>query len=313
MKLINPEVRIETTNLCNYNCKICPRDKMTRPKVTMDFDHFMNLALEIEELGANLISLFGFGEPLLDKNLPDKIQICTELGIDTFITTNASLLDVEMYKQLRDAGLGHLRISIHALTPNNYEDVHGCGFDYDNILLRNIYNYLACNKTDGKPIKTSISVIPMHGETVEQIRGAWEHPSVDYLEIWKPHNWVYGKQYRKVKAKKRTCGRPHRGPVQINADGKMMICCFDFDAHMTVGDTHKNTIEEILKGEAFKKIRIAHETGVVDGLPCEHCDQLNVEDENPLLYSNRDKMKTIGCTSSTKFNLEDKNNGINTD
>jgi len=313
MKLINPEVRIETTSFCNYNCKICPRDKMTRPKVTMDFDHFMDLAMQAEELGATLISLFGYGEPLMDKTLPEKIEICSELGLDTFITSNASLLDVEMYKKLRDAGLSEVRISHHALKPDNYEDVHGCGFDYDNIVLRNIYNFIACNRTDGGNIKIGITVIPMHGESVDDIRTAWEHNGVDYLEIWKPHNWAYGRQYRDVKIKKRTCGRPHRGPIQINADGKMMVCCFDFDAHMTVGDTYQDSIENILKGDTFKKIRIAHETGMVDGLPCEHCDQLNIEDENPLLYSSRDQTKTIGCTSSTKFKLEDIKDGTNTE
>ena len=35
MRLANPEVRIENTNACNARCVICPREKMTRPVVTM--------------------------------------------------------------------------------------------------------------------------------------------------------------------------------------------------------------------------------------------------------------------------------------
>jgi hypothetical protein len=148
-----------------------------------------------------------------------------------------------------------------------------------------------------------MSVIPMHGESVNEIRKFWGN-AVDELEIWKPHDWAGGREYRDVVAKKKSCGRPFRGPVQINADGNMMVCCYDFNAEMVVGDTYKNTIEEILKGAKFNAIRRCHKTGSLVGLPCVTCDQLNEGDE-PLLYSSVDPECTVGKTSSTKFNLGD--------
>ena len=81
-----------------------------------------------------------------------------------------------------------------------------------------------------------------------------------------------------------------------------MVCCFDFNAKLTVGDTRKNTIEEILKGKEFSEIRNKHADGNLTGLICETCDQLN-EDDDPLLYSSRDPDKQIGTTSSTKFKI----------
>lgn len=72
---------------------------------------------------------------------------------------------------------------------------------------------------------------------------------------------------------------------------------------MVLGDTYKNTIKEILQGNEYARLRKAHEDGNMTGLPCAECDQLNVGD-NPLLYSNRDERRTIGSTSSIKFNLE---------
>jgi hypothetical protein len=40
MKLKNPEVRIETTNICPSNCIMCPHDKLSRSLGVMDMDIF---------------------------------------------------------------------------------------------------------------------------------------------------------------------------------------------------------------------------------------------------------------------------------
>jgi hypothetical protein len=143
----------------------------------------------------------------------------------------------------------------------------------------------------------------MSGESVEDIRTAWES-HVDYLEIYQPHGWAGAKDYRKIDRKLKTCGRPFRGPVQVLADGTVVVCCFDTDGEMVIGDTHKDSISDILHGEEMQIIQASHLDGNVDGILCGGCDQLNKEKTSPLLYSNRDKELSIGRTSSMKFKLE---------
>ena len=65
MKLRNPEVRIESTSRCNSNCAMCPRDDMTREQCDMPIEDFKNLVNQCKFMGAEVISCFGFGEPLL--------------------------------------------------------------------------------------------------------------------------------------------------------------------------------------------------------------------------------------------------------
>ena len=145
----------------------------------------------------------------------------------------------------------------------------------------------------------------MHGEDIETIKMFWDRPEVDFLEIWKPHNWSGVKKYREeTPIKLKTCGRPHSGPIQIQADGKVIPCCFMTNGEVILGDTHKNTIEDIVKGKEYNAFRKKHETGNLKGLPCENCDQLYIG-ENPLLYSSRDKDRNINVTSSTKFKLKE--------
>ena len=264
----------------------------------MDNGHFKELVRQSRLLGATDITVFGYGEPLMDKNLWSKIFMCG--GLRTNLTTNGSLLDATTSFALLNSGLKHIRFSAHGFG-ETYELVHK-KLKWGKF-LKNVTGFIEINDYSfDHACLTDVTVIPMHGESVDEIRDFWES-KVDYLEIWRPHNWTDGKSYRPIARKKKTCGRPFRGPVQINADGKVMVCCFDYDAKMTVGDTHKNTIEEILKGDRFNEIREAHTTGKLDGLICQTCDQLNIEEQNPLLYSNRDKDMVIGKTSSTKFNL----------
>jgi radical SAM protein with 4Fe4S-binding SPASM domain len=303
MKLINPEVRIETTSICNANCTICARETMKRRKTIMADGLFEDIVLQVEQLGATHISLFGFGEPLCDKNIAERIAYCSDLGFETFITTNASLLDVNTATNLLEAGLNHIRFSVHAIQPNDYNEIHR-GLKYETV-MRNIANFIGKNNLRyNHQCKVSVSVIPMHNETVDDICERW-HKYVDYLEVWRPHNWGPAKHYRSNTLKrKKSCGRPHRGPIQIQADGKVIPCCFLTDNELVLGDLYKHNLEFILTDKPYNALRLAHETGKLKGYPCNSCDQLNIEKQSPLLYSNRDKKKTIGCTSSTKFNLE---------
>lgn len=263
--------------------------------------HFKELVLQAKDLGAETISIFGFGEPLVDKGLHKKVNFCTDNNLETFITTNGSLLYATEAFHLLDAGLSHIRFSAHGVKSVDYNRIHR-GLNWDDV-SRNIFNFLAIKKRY-PDCKVSLTVIPENLNEIDRIIEFWT-PYVDWLEIWRPHNWTNGRKYRKIAAKKKSCNRPFSGPVQINADGNMMVCCFDFDARLTVGNTYENTIEEILKGEAYEEIRRKHGNGDLSGLVCEKCDQLNIEDDSPLLYSNRDPERNLDTTSSTKFKIKE--------
>lgn len=304
MKLINPEVRIETTNRCNANCICCSRDKMTRTQATMPLDHFKNLVDQSKKLHAKLVSPFGFGEPFMDKEISAKVEYCTSKKMDTFLTTNGSLVNMDRARSILDAGLGHIRFSVHAIFPYDYETVHA-GLKWQNT-IRNILNFIDIRNIKYKSCKVSISAMPLSGESVLDFKKMWLR-QVDWLEVWYPHNWIDEKRYRcnySTADRRKTCGRPEFGPVQINADGKMIVCCFDTDAKMVIGDTYKNTIEEILNGPRMAEIRQIHRRNADNDrtLPCHNCDQLNHK-KRVLLFSSRDSKESVSCTSSLKFEL----------
>lgn len=263
--------------------------------------HFTYLVDQAKGMGAKLVSVFGYGEPLLDKYIVERVKYCADKELETFITTNASLLDLDLAARLLSAGLSKMRFSVHGVY-DNYNSVHR-GLEYEKV-IRNVSNFIAMNRDRyKKSCDVSVSVIPMSGETVDDILHIWGETQI---EIWKPHNWGQGREYRKSsKKRKKTCGRVHSGPVQIQADGNVIPCCFLTNGEIILGNTYKNTIEEILKATPYERLRENHERGEHKGLACETCDQLN-EGDTALLYSTVDPSCQIGKTSSTKFKLREK-------
>ena len=299
-RLINPEVRIETTNYCNAHCVICPRDTMTRQKITMCYGKFVDLVDQCIDLGATMVSPFGYGEPLMDIGLEEKVEYCTKHNLSTFITSNGSLLTRKRIYSLIDSGLKNIRFSVHAVNLAIYEKVHNLSWL---TVFKNIGNFIFINDKAGHPVTVHITVIPLHDESVDMIRSVWEK-NCEYLEIWRPHNWGGAKNYRKIDRKKQTCGRPLNGPLQIQADGTVIPCCFLTNSELVLGDTNKKTIWEILNGLSYFWIRNKHIQGDLAELPCETCDQLNLNEESPLLYSNRDPKMVIGKTSTAKVMID---------
>jgi hypothetical protein len=275
---------------------------MTRLRETMPTSKFKRYAAQCIELGAEQLDLYGYGEALLDPDFTSKLAFCKECGVGASLTTNGSMLTERLAAELIENGLTHIRFSLHGVDAEQYEKVHR-GLKWNNV-VSNFVGFCDLNHQAGHPVKVHIVSLSFNGEPTSLIRNRWEN-MCDELEIWKPHNWAGGRAYREVKFTKRTCGRPFNGPVQVNVDGSLMVCCFDYDAQMVIGDANAEPIKDILeRSVTLTQIMKAHTEGLYEGLPCEHCDQLKVYDESPLLYSTTDPDRQIGKIAITKQTVE---------
>ena len=97
----------------------------------------------------------------------------------------------------------------------------------------------------------------------------------DDVSIWKPHNWSNGRNYRipDVNKSKITCGRPQRGPVQVQWNGLIVPCCYDYNSEIVLGDLNKHSLYEVLTGSLYNDFRTAHNEGAFHLYPfCNSCD-----------------------------------------
>ena len=111
----NCDMRFEVSTRCNYNCSICPRDKLTRKIETMSFGLFKTLFDKIiKETGQyDTLSFPGMGEPLLDKSLDKKIEYAKKKKKDlsALILTNGSLLTLQRFRKFEDLWVASVRVS----------------------------------------------------------------------------------------------------------------------------------------------------------------------------------------------------------
>lgn len=289
MKLLNPEIRLEPTNFCNSHCVMCPRELMTRKKGFMEMDLYHKIIDEAVTLGAKVCSLENFGEPFLDPSLIEKAEYAKSKGLKTYTISNGSLLGKRMAEKAVKA-FDKIRISFYGTSKDTYEYVMR-GLNYDKA-YENLENLLE-NHGDCR-IEIYFLALGINEHETEFFIRRYAHRAK--VSVWKPHNWIYGRDYRELGETKKSCGRPFSGPLQVHWNGKVVPCCWDFNSEMILGDLNTQTISEVLEGESYLKIRNAHVTGKFKDYLCDKCDQL-YRDESVMVYTNIEEAK-VGKTNT---------------
>ena len=106
-------VDFEITQRCPYRCFFCEADVPNiKPASELSTDEILRI---LEKLSKEEVPnvFFTGGEPLLRSDLPDLIRYSSNLGLDPCISTTAFNLDEYKLKQLIDAGLDSMQVSIH--------------------------------------------------------------------------------------------------------------------------------------------------------------------------------------------------------
>jgi len=306
-KLQHPEVRYEVTDHCNASCIMCPRESHDRPHGIMDQEKYKRSIDEIVSLGAEQVVLTGFGEPMLDRQLEEKVRYAASQGLRTYIITNGSALTPKRAASLLLAGLDEMRVSFYGMRAETYGAVMR-GLDFERT-TKNLLHFLAVRdvlKIDCK-LQLSYLVLPENERDTDDFLKFWE-PKVDYIEVWKPHNFGDGKDYRARCGEKKTCGRPQNGPLQIQWNGEVIPCCYDYNNQIVLGNAFEQTIPEILKGEKYEDLRDAHRKGEFWRFPyCDQCDQL-LEHSDALVYTNRHDLpaeEAVKLSNTDLYNLSD--------
>jgi hypothetical protein len=301
MRLINSEIRFEVTNMCNAHCLMCPREKMKRPQGVLDIGLYKKVLDEAVAAGAGQVSLENYGESFLDPYIFERAAYARSKGLEVYTITNASLLDDKKIDKALKL-FTKIRISMYGITKETYEKIHR-GLSFETV-KKNVDNLFKLRKNTGSSLR-----IEMYFLLVEDNRNELDSFLKTYgkisdgVSVWKPHNWGDGKSYRKpLGTKKTSCGRPATGPIQVQWDGLVVPCCFDYDSRIVLGDLKKQTLHEILHGEPYDKLKQAHKSGDFSAYPfCDICDQLQKRDE-VLIYTTIKNSK-VGSTNTAYYDL----------
>ncbi len=264
-----PEIiQIESTNICNAKCVFCPRDEMDRRQGIMDMALFKKIVDECAELGIGQVRMHNYGEPFVDRQLVDKVRYAKERGIrQVGMISNGSLLTEKAAQGMIDAGLDGINISVDASGKEVFEKTR-IGLKYDKVIA-NVERLLALREKSGtgRP-KLILSFVRQNNSEDEHAFIEHWRARADKIHITDLHNWAGTLNHESDV--NYPCYRPWLTFTAL-WDGRVSLCCADFDGRTILGDLRNSTIREIWNSDAYRALRREHlESGGPD--ICRSCD-----------------------------------------
>jgi len=119
-------IRLSVTDKCGYNCIYCDNEGFISKTNQLTVEEITKLSrLLAEILDVTRIKITG-GEPLCRKEIVQIVQNINDLGLykDISMTTNGFALE-EYAKELYEAGLDRINVSLSSLNPETYQRITG--------------------------------------------------------------------------------------------------------------------------------------------------------------------------------------------
>ncbi|MHB8778487.1 MAG: radical SAM protein [Anaerolineales bacterium] len=118
------KVYIEPTVACNLDCITCFRNAWEQPIGRMTEETFETIFHGLKQMDPIPNVYFGgIGEPLFHVKTIEWIRRVKELGVKVELITNGTILTEKISRELIDAGLDVLWVSLDGATPETYADI----------------------------------------------------------------------------------------------------------------------------------------------------------------------------------------------
>lgn len=245
-----PHLDIEPTMLCNMKCPMCFQQHMAIPSEGfMDFNLYKKVVDECAQNHLYSIRLCHRGEPLMHPKIVDMIRYAKDKGIkEVFTLTNGLLLNEELIRQLYDAGLDWLQLSIDG-SHDIYEKIrYPARFEE----IYNKVKLLHKIRLEERRIRPII--------WIQSLWSAVKHNPREFTDLFEAYvdkiafHVDFDYEHRFKKDPDFICYRLwHR--MMIMADGTVPMCNSDFLKDEIAGDVRHETVKSIWNGAKLERVR----------------------------------------------------------
>ena len=305
----NPVIyNIETTNACNMRCKMCPRTtRMTRPITTLDMRTFEKIIEQIDPFSKSkwqnwenfvernygvkkndmsenhfflyiiprVLVMHGYGDPLLDRLMPERIRLLSDRGIPSYFSCNPANIDINATTKMFENGLNYIKFSIESVDDLRHKEIRGNASNFTDS-YRKITQLIDIKKQND--FKTTIVITmlnlntPWQKEEFRKLQETFrELDCYVYLKSQDQQWYLDNKQETQSLHWIEFCQFPWSS-MTIKSNGEAAMCVEDFNNEIILGDTKKESLRDIWNGEKYKKFREDH-FKLTPGIKCtEQCD-----------------------------------------
>lgn len=280
-------VHIDVCSLCNFKCNFCFQaddeaiNKKGLKRGFMDFGLFKKIADDLTYFKDKLkkVKIGLHGEPTLHLMLPQMISYLKSRDATEIIElfTNGSMLTPKLNKELINAGLSRINISVEGLSSEKYQEVTGVEMDMNEFVknIKNLYDVRNNCRIYIKIVDINLSAqdkdkfYATFGDIcdevfIENVVPQWAETNKFGLK----GIGMYGQEINKYK---------HVCPflfmyLHFNFDGTASGCTLDWGKEVLIGDVTKESVLEIWQGKRLKDLQIAHLEKKRDKIPfCAEC------------------------------------------
>jgi radical SAM protein with 4Fe4S-binding SPASM domain len=269
-------IGIEPTTSCNLRCPECPSGlrSFTRPTGMLEETMFKRLIDELKET-LSYITFYFQGEPYLHPKFLSLVKYASQQNIYTATSTNAHYLSDKQARDTVESGLDRLILSLDGTDQETYEQ-YRVGGNIDKVLegARNVLKWRKELRSKTPYVVFQFLVVKPNEHQVPAVQKLAKEIGVDnvLLKTAQIYDYKNGselmptieKYSRYKKAQDGTwsiknqllnhCWKMWNSCV-VTWDGKVVPCCFDKDAHYTLGDLKTNTFEEIWRSDMYNEFR----------------------------------------------------------
>lgn len=282
--IIPSHLQIETINgVCTARCTMCAFPTWTRKPYRMKKGEFGTILARFLPYQHHLqyLSLFGFGEPLLDKGLPSKIKQAKEMGFKGIgFATNCTELNYSRARSILEAGLDTIICSVDGITKETHEAIR-VGTVFKKV-VGNIRGFMNMRPRFGRT-KVIIRFIRQkaNAHEWEAFKVCWERRldsaygdaviSFDVVDCDGKVKDYGSKDVLSTIGLPSTCDQLYERII-ILSNGDVALCCADDNGKFNMGNALFDDPIEIYNNETFKRYRRLMEEGRIGYLPlCSTC------------------------------------------
>lgn len=267
---------VEPTTACNLRCPECPsglRD-FSRPTGKLSPELLDRIVGDVKNY-CTYINFYFQGEPYLHPNFFELVETAAKAGIYTSTSTNAHFLDDRRAKGTVESGLDQLIISIDGTEQNTYESYRREG-SLDKVIkgTKNILKWKAELNSKTPHVVFQFLVVRPNEHQVDEVKKLGKELGVNEIRLKTaqvydyedgneliPSNDKYSRYKKGSNGKWQIknpldnhCWRMWSGAV-ITWDGQVVPCCFDKDAHHTMGSVEERSFAEIWRSASYRAFR----------------------------------------------------------
>jgi Predicted Fe-S oxidoreductases len=269
---------IELTNHCIMNCTMCPRTyAMTREQGYIDFDLFCSCIDQYKKDNPNAarshVWLHHFGESLLHPQFDKCIFYMRKNRLLPALSLNPAALTPEKSLRLIKSNPYLLYLSLDGYDEETFSAIRGVRGQWEKSKANALY-FLKIKEQYNKNIKVVLSVIdfPEKKEMVNKAREFWTSvKGVDEF-LAKPYTDFSGdvENIASGNTEYSKCKTPFWA-MTIAWDGRVLPCCFDYDAKYPLGHMAEKSLREIWNDLPMQSLRKEFNDEDVTCSLCHNC------------------------------------------